>query len=235
MELIILRRLKDRNVRVLLYILVSGFVLLVFQYALAGAYRRENLRVIETREGISRETNGILFLRYRLSHYERSLAELESTLPQNVESEAAAVEFLATQLRVHGIESVAEEAVREGKDIEIVVSGESVYADMLSFFAGLQQDAPALGVRELLVQALDGDKVSFSAKIIFFQGDVNVRRGAWEHYEEQEKKYIFRGCPASVEGVPIGVRGGNICGDVALQLVLAMPVCRSLRGWCVRV
>lgn len=169
MEGIILRRLKDRNLRVLLYMLMFEFVLLIFQYALAGEYRRESLRVIETREGISRETNGILFRKGRLTHYEMNLAELESTLPRNVESEAAAVELIVTRLRDHGVAAVVEEAVRGGKDIEIVVSGESTYAEMLSFFAGLQQDAPALGARELLVRALDGDKVSFSAKIIFFR------------------------------------------------------------------
>lgn len=176
MEGIILRRLKDRNLRVLLYMLMCEFALLVFQYSLAGEYRRESLKVIETREGISRETNGILFRRDRLSRYEMGLVELESALPRNVESEAAAVEFIATRLRDHGVKAVAEEAVREGKDIGIVVSGESIYADMLRFFAGLLQDAPALGARELLVQALDGEKVSFSAKIIFFKA-ISTREG----------------------------------------------------------
>lgn len=187
MEGIILSRLKDRNLRVCLYMLIFGFVLLVFQYALACEYRRESLRVIVTREGVTRETNGNLFLRYCLSRYETDLVELESTLPRNVESEAAAVELIATRLRDHGIAPPAKMTVHEGKGLGIVVSGESAYADMLNFFAGLQQDAPALDVRELLVQMLDRDKVSFSAKIFFFRVISTLEREHGGTYEEQEE------------------------------------------------
>lgn len=168
MERIILRRLKDRNLRVLLYMLLLEIVLLVFQYTLAGEYRRESLMVIEANREISRETSENSSRRDRLLRYETGLVELESALPRNVESETAAVALVATRLRDHGIVAVTEEAVREGQEIGIVACGESAYMDMLRFFAGLQQDAPVVGVRELLVQALDDEIVYFSAKIVFF-------------------------------------------------------------------
>lgn len=168
MEWMILRRLKERNSRILLYILVLEIVLLLLQYALTGEFKRENLKVVEAREEILRVTSENTFLKDRLSRYGTSLAELESALPRNVESETAAAGLVAARLRDHGILAVTEEAVHNGKEIGIVVCGESTYTDMFRFFTGLQQDAPAVGVSELLVRALDGDNVSFSAKIVFF-------------------------------------------------------------------
>lgn len=187
MDWIILHYLKDRNLRVFLYMLLLEIVLLFFQYSIVGEYRRESLKVIDARREISRETRGNSFRRERLSRYETGLTELESALPRNVESEAAAVAFVAARLRDHGIVAVAEESIHNGKEIGIVACGESVYTDMLSFFAGLQQDAPAVGVRELLVQALDGEKVHFSAKIIFFRA---TQRGkeSMEAYDEKREK-----------------------------------------------
>lgn len=180
-------RLKDKSLRFLLYLLLLEIVLLVFQYALAGEYRRESLRIIEAKGKISRATSWNSYRRDYLPRYEAGLAELESILPGSVENEAAAVELVAARLRDHGIAAVAETTVRKEKEIGVVARGDSTYTDMLSFFAGLRQDAPAAAVRELSVRALDGERVSFSAEIIFFWTGQGEKGSIGVNNEEQEK------------------------------------------------
>lgn len=181
----ILRRLKDKSLRLLLYFFLLEIALLVFQYAIAEKYMLESRKVIGLREEMARAMSINSSRGDRLSRYQTGLAELESALPRSVESGAEAAALVTARLSGHGVTAGVEGVAHDGDEIRIIAHGESDYSNVLRIFAGLQEDARAANVRELSIQALDGEMVSFSAKIDFFQDARTGERTVGANNEER--------------------------------------------------